>query len=226
MTRRFEAEDDLRDPALTALLRNVYTNDPALAEAPGRTERIMRLVLSEGVRPVRRPSVWAPFAWACASVATAAAALTLILALATPGGMTGVLAYFRPAPANIVAPDSTTPRVIAAHPDRSVPTPIAIHNTLDEQPLSVWQMENSAAPALQKPAPQEPAKEQPTVIEHPTFVAATLYSAGKAAQAVGDTETAYEAYKASYETVPTPDALLASGDALYKMAQESLDSEG
>jgi cytochrome c-type biogenesis protein CcmH/NrfG len=49
-----------------------------------------------------------------------------------------------------------------------------------------------------------------------------LYSAGTAATASGDYESAYTAYQASYEMSPNPDALLASGKALEQMARDTL----
>jgi hypothetical protein len=65
----------------------------------------------------------------------------------------------------------------------------------------------------------------PQLAESNTYAAAALYSAGTVATAVGDHHGAYEAYKASYETMPTPDALLASGDALYRLAQDTLSDD-
>jgi hypothetical protein len=62
--------------------------------------------------------------------------------------------------------------------------------------------------------------------DHPEHIAAALYSAGVAAQSAGDNESALNAYQASYDTVPTPEALLASARILENMGEQTLSGEG
>ena len=140
MTRRDTYEDDLRDPGLAALLREAYADDPALEASPGRTERIMRLVLAEGhTRPAPRARVWAPLAWAVGAVASAAAGVALIIMLATPHGAADLLASFKPAaptPYVTPAPVRHTPRA-AGHD--TAPAPIPSVDVTNDGPAPTWE---------------------------------------------------------------------------------------
>jgi tetratricopeptide (TPR) repeat protein len=82
--------------------------------------------------------------------------------------------------------------------------------------------DNGGATQTAKPAVVTP----PAIADNTSRTADALYAAGKAANAAGDYETAYTAYKAAYDIIPTPDALLASGKALEQLAQETLNTDG
>jgi hypothetical protein len=210
-TDRYTAE--LRDPALAALLRETYADDPALTEAPGRTERIMRQVQA-AQRPASTP--WVIWGWASGAVAATVA--MGLLALSLLGKPAPELATVTPPPVSAPVPAPMqatplplTPRVVARIPE---PTP---------------------TPHITTPAPV-PAPRPPVTVAHApmpaapaastTTVAAALYTAGAAAHEVGDYEGAYEAYQASYETEPNPETLLAASEALLKMDGDDAQPEG
>jgi outer membrane biosynthesis protein TonB len=219
MQRTETSHDELRDPLLSALLRDAYAEDPALEEAPGRTERIMRHVLAGGVRPVRSPWI----AWGWATGMAAAAAVVVVLTLTMLQG---------PKPPRLVENHNVpapTPQVVPAPPESPDVTPAPLPprelvNVPQEQPRTPWQPRPDAPKTPDTPKSPAPAPAAPA--PSPTVVAAALYTAGSTAHTVGDYETAYEAYSASYETVPNPQTLLAASDALLQLAAEDTASEG
>jgi len=234
-TDQFERE--LRDPALSALLREAFADDPALQSAPGRTERIMRKVMTSGVRPIRRGVNWGALGWATGAMATAAAAIAIAIGMLHPP-QDGQIANGNPpvtpapTPAVIHKDISNNQPIVAVTPDDVLPT-------VNEAPRPKWEPipeKRTVTPQLKSRVPEHTmvatadsanTAEEPEN-ESPVHVAAALYSAGSAAQAAGDYQTAYQSYQASYDTMPTPDALLASSRALQQMAQQDLatDIEG
>lgn len=213
----------LRDPALTAILKTTFADDPALAESPGRTERIMRLVLAAGAPPVRRRVNWAPLGWICA----AAGAATLVMALAI--GLVRLPAGWGPEMQNTVAtaehatattptaplaPSTASPDVsgvnIAANPSPAVLVP----KQEIAAPSADWQPLNGATAPEHNPA-QEQEQEQ-------LEMADSLYDAGATAHAAGDLQTAYDAYQASYDANPTVHALMAASETLGNLADDEL----
>jgi len=209
---------ELRDPALSAMLKATFADDPALTEAPGRTERIMRQVLSSGIQPVRRPSNWAPLGWIFAT--TAAAVLVLVLSIGIirlPSGwgpeMRNTIARLeqtkRDIPAINNVPRATQPR---QNPEFAENFPTVTANPPATQPL--WQ------PFTLTPQPRLDLSEM-------AHKANELYDVGLTAHASGNFSDAYKAYQASYDTMPTPNALLATSDVLGILADEELgDNEG
>lgn len=214
----YTTPDDLRDSVLTDLLREAYTDDPALAEAPGRSDRIMRAVMASGVRP--RFS-WAPLAWAAGTVATAAAAVVLAFSLQQPARLPDDNRVAAPAPHVEQTTQAAVPTddpVVAAQPK---PAPLP---TVTEQPRPAWIAPRPTPKAVPAPPPTDATSPAPA--DEPTYMAADLYAAASTAHAAGDYETAYAAYQASYEMVPTPDALLASAAMLQRMAEEETATNG
>ncbi|HOF87610.1 MAG TPA: hypothetical protein PLZ36_05830 [Armatimonadota bacterium] len=216
MPRTDTCEQELRDPTLAALLKDAFAEDPALEEAPGRTERIMRRVLTTGVRPA--PAPWLAWGWAT-GLAAAAAAVVLLLLGPLNGPKTDVVHTdpSAPAPQEQAAPQQA-PLLVEkiTGPRATVTAPV-------EQPRRAWHQPEAptAPPAAGTPDPASAAPDA-----SPTVVAAALYTAGSAAQTVGDYETAYEAYSASYEALPNPETLLAASDALLLMARDTAGSGG
>lgn len=228
MNRRHDKyERELRDPALSAALKNTFANDPALAEAPGRTERIMRMVLAAEKKPVRRPSFLAPLAWAAAAAATA----VFVVALAI--GATRLPSSWNNSP--LVADGSsktTSPQTVAKHhpaPQNKIATvpqdqvfyiPVVRPQedwVPQERPETPKQSKHPLTPKNSEKTPEQP--------QNAVRVAAALYDAGSAAHAAGDLQSAYQAYQASYAAMPTANAILASSDVLGRMADEALDGQ-
>jgi hypothetical protein len=210
-TNESNEERALRDPMLTALLQDTFADDPALDEAPGRTEMIMRRLLAADARP--KPSPWRLWGWATgAAAATAAAVLLVVTLLHTP---------------TTNLPIATNPDTPSAPPRQSVsaPTPRyeppALVRVPQERPHENWNPHATPAPGTVEPhrAPQ-PAPPAPTTPVVSTTVASALYTTGEAAHAAGDFETAYDAYSASYEAAPNPQTLLAASEALLHMGDE------
>jgi len=229
MKRRINRyEEELRDPALSAVLQETFANDPALADAPGRTERVMRMVLATHVKPTRRPAVWAPFAWTAAASATAMLVVALaIWMVRLPSGWhtqdQRLIAQLR----NEAAKGATKHPMVIAHLPQFVAgeTPATADNSDTAQAAINLDEPEQPAPAWQ-PVPPQP--KTPAVAEAPhdvAKVAAALYDAGSTAHAAGDLHAAYSAYQASYAAVPTTDALLASSDALGRLADEALNTD-
>lgn len=219
--------EELRDPALSALLREALDDDAALLAAPGRTDRVMRKVLASGIRPPRRFSL-APLAWGAGAFAAAAAAVLLLFTVARlplpvmPSAPSAPSLVTMPAPPNGRHPavPPTRPRI----EDIAVaPAPVVIeHPRTAWTPVAAPPHQPGAGPRDRRPADRSTSN--PAVAEGRLKVAASLIDAGKAALDAGDYETAYHAYQASYEVSPTPDALLASGAALEQLTEEALDS--
>lgn len=219
MTDRYE--DELKDPALTAMLRAAFADDPALAESPGRTERVMRRVLASGVRPVWQRARWAPFGWAFGSLATAAAVLVLLLRLMTQqAGQQVVKHPVPPQPAPKLA------RKMPAPPDDIIPVKAPSIPATVEHPQVAWNNHHEAAPEITETVSEVRNTAVVADVDTPANTAATLYSAGTSASVAGDYETAFAAYQASYETSPSPEALLASAETLERMNQEYFTPEG
>ncbi|MHB9023937.1 MAG: tetratricopeptide repeat protein [Armatimonadota bacterium] len=226
-TRTDRYETELRDPALTALLRETFADDPALAESPGRSERIMRRILASDKRPARSRAFWAPFGWAAGAVGLAALAIAFALGfLHLPqGGQIARDPKVVPQPAPQVVVDNTpvNEKIEPINDNEPVVTP-----TTPDRPQRIA-TEKRRTTRLHPVSPEKRAPERPVVTaaaEGSEHVAATLYSAGVAAQSTGDNESALEAYQASYDTVPTPEALLASARILESMGEETLSLEG
>lgn len=230
MSRDTNPERELRDPALTALLRETYAEDPALEPAPGRGERIMRAVLATERRRAGVPPFWAAFGWGAS--ATAAAAVIAVLLL---GGM----------PSRQNAPIATNtdnnPHVtVADQPKETQPGKTLVEDNVKEflpdTPQAPTPQPNWRAPrpplreVLPRPWQEKPARPLPRTNPAPattpaggqTEVAAALYDVATIAYNAGDYETAYEAYQDSYAAVPTPDAILASGRTLMRLSQDEL----
>ncbi len=226
--RAIQSPRELADPELSALLAASFAETPAMADAPGRVKRIMRRILVVGGR--WSVSRWSPFGWAAGATATLAMLLLLIVSRfgALPTGPV-VARYPRsnaptpvattaglpqaPGPEPVISPAPETRPVIAAVP--SAPRHPAHRRILAPRPPDMAGM--TASPATEHSAPFSESRR--------VQVAAALYSTGAAAHVIGDYETAYQAYQASYEALPTPEALQASSQALQEMAQEALNSE-
>lgn len=224
-----QSRSSLRDPALSTLLHAAYDDQPALADSPGRTERIMRVVLASGVRPKSSP--WVFLGWSSGAVATAAAVLMLALALG----------HRPPVP---VPPGGARPPVIVAHPLPSPSVKVAPRQgastlakksgtvTAAKQPPVLPAPDTSVVVRAPKRVPPAttpsgtPRHENPVTEPEAEHVAVALYSAGTAAHDAGDYESSYIAFRDSYNAVPTPEALLASGEALLQLSDQSADSAG
>ena len=218
--------EDLQDPALSALLLEAMADDPALIDAPGRADRIMRKVLASGVQPAPHGFRWIPFAWTSGTLAAATALVFLAFGLARlPQGAAPT------PPAPIVAQRTASP--VASMP--AVTPAMTATPVPDEETPDRWQSLRQDTPVRQTAAPvtsvkttrvareETPVRETPA--DNPAQIADTLYAAGEAADAVGDHETAFANYQAAYEISPTPDSLLASGNALEQLNQED-DTSG
>jgi hypothetical protein len=244
---------ELRDPQLSALLRKTFADDPALLAAPGRTERIMRRVLASGVRPTPRKWSWAPFAWATGSLATTAVAALLIMTLArvpmrygdqtiSPSKMTLAVVATGPstsgetpsAPeiANGVAPPLPAPPPVVERPTVCWQRPAAhprIRYTAPTDAVTVASLASTptSPEAIAQTSPASPTQETTpaATTENQTQVASALYDAGTAADTAGDYADAYQAYQASYEMLPMPDALLSSGKALEHLGDQALNAD-
>ncbi len=86
--KKFEL--DLRDDALSGLLRDTYNNDEALQPAPERSERIMRHILAARANPAPvRGWQWPGFAWAGGALAMGGLAVAMFMAthVTTPTNM-------------------------------------------------------------------------------------------------------------------------------------------
>lgn len=226
-------ERNLRDAGLTALLRETYADDPALMESPGRSERIMRKILTACVQP-KRVFRWAPFAWAAGAVATAGVAVALALGGFHLGDGTNKGPVVELPKNKVVTPDVVK--------DEKAPTPVPVRapeyavNPPDVPPTPAPEVKRPQpaprtpqAPRTKVPAPapvQAPIEVATKPEQSPVQIASALYTAGDAAQAAGDYESAYQAYDAAYQMNPTPDALLASAEALLAIGKATLDSEG
>lgn len=222
MTRgNFSSE--LRDPALTQLLQNTFAEDPALQEAPGRTERIMRTVLAHREHRRAINFGWAvSLGWSCGAVAAASLMVVLIL-----GGDPRQTVSSLTKPAPIVQPTYDVAQQAPKTAPRRHTAPVSL-----PEPVIAWKAPQPIAPerdatphvaVSHKPAP---APIIATKTENHTDTAAALFAAGNAAYAAGDFENAYDAYQASYETIPTPEAILGTGQVLQELASRELSTEG
>jgi hypothetical protein len=222
MSRTDRYTDELRDPALAALLRETYAGDPALEASPGRTERIMRQVLAAAEsqpRPARSP--WLVWGWATGAVAAAALVAVLAVSLfhAPAPQVATVPTHGTVAPAHVVPLPVTPPRTPIAKAPVVVPAPQpAVHEPMPS-PAPATPREQRPTNKTTRPAPAAPAQTS-------TEVAVALYTAGKTANDAGDYQGAYQAYQASYDAVPNPQTLLAASDALLKMEGEDAAPEG
>jgi len=106
----------------------------------------------------------------------------------------------------------TRPLPAPKQPDAPALTP-----KIPERPHGEWVPEPKTPDAPRPTVPPTPDKQEVTV-------AAALYEAGAAAYRTGDYETAYQAFQDSYDTVPTPEAALSTGNALMRMARDELAS--
>ena len=225
MTRKnVEFECELRDPSLAALLREAYADDPALAPSPGRTERIMRAVKTTGRRGVH--AVWSSFAWGVGATAVAAVLVAFILGMSQPRGT------------QIATPDLPKPSVIVTDNSKQKPDSapkVPTFATVPQEPLAPPDMTIAKTPKtpVEEKAPQAPWIDTPrdrqpdapgnNMPDHEeVIVAAALYNVGKMAYQYGDYESAYAAFEDSYDTMPTPEAALGTGNVLVRMAQEQL----
>lgn len=223
MTRgNFSSE--LRDPALTQMLQDTFADDPALHEAPGRTERIMRAVLAHRERRRAFNFNWAvSLGWSCGAVVAAVLMVILIL-----GGDPRQTISSLTTPTPVIHPTYEVAHEIPKAAPRRVsaaPAPLP-------EPVIAWKAPQPATSernavlhnvVTRTPAPKPtPA---PATDAH-TDTAAALFAAGNAAYAAGDFENAYDAYQASYETIPTPEAILGTGQVLQELASRELSTEG
>jgi len=226
---------DLADPQLSSLLRASFADDPALAEVPGRTQHVMRRILPVAGRWVW-PS-WAFMGWATGSAMAVAAVLLMMLGAnpalgpvakapipsATPVIPAPVKPVTQPvAPVTPVAVVASTPVALKAVPAPAkhiiahLPAPATV-----PAPRVRDHHRTPKAPEQRHPAPPQLADSA-----NPVRIAATLYTTGRAAHVIGDYETAYEAYQASYDTLPTPEALLATSQVMEEIAQQTIASNG
>jgi len=221
-----EDERELRDPALAALLQETFRDDPALAPAPGRTERIMRAVLVAGPRRQPHP-FWASLAWGFGATAVAALLLVLIVGLGKP---------------TQVADNDRKPAPPSLRPDRQQQHPMVSLRQIEkfadgtanstplprpkQEPIPQVLRPKEKAPTVWEPAPRDntPVVVPPAPDTQSVTVAAALYEAGNTAYQTGDYESAYQAFQDSYDTVPTPEAALSTGKALARMARQELAS--
>jgi len=247
-------KQDLADPALSAILQDAYADDPALMEAHGRAERIMRRILAIGGRwaaPRWSPFGW--FAGATATAAVAVV-LVLAFFQQTPKQQIAIDSPRPVSPGPVVPTEEKPALPPTVRKDNSVRPKKHFNNTVapvENKPAVTVAVKAPVIPAgKQQPEakaprpehPRQPERESAPVPEvqiaqlkpEPAAIAqenvqirtaAALYSTGTTAQVMGDYETAYEAYQASYDAMPTPEALMASGDALSAMASESLSTE-
>lgn len=226
---------ELPDPTLTALLRQTYADDPALRESPGRADRIMRGILSGSGR-------WTLPHWLTGALGTAAVAAAVLLIVLQPPKLAPIAVHpgTPSVPSTQTAVNPSVPtvpsaphtQVVAVAPDLTPPAPVA-------QPRIHPRRHHLRTPVLpaaviiaKAPLPETP----PTVNAgnpaagantdtNQMHVAGTLYATGATAHSVGDFETAYQAYQASYDTVPTPGALMASAQALEELAHETIAAD-
>jgi len=231
MTRRTSTEErEFRDPALAALLQETFQDDPALAPAPGRTERIMRAVLASEKRKPAAP-FWASLIWGFGATAAAALIIALMLGLGgmwKPSGNPDQYANGKGA-VKQVQPKQDTPDFKIPKPDE-IANLAGIGNT-PKQPTATMPDPDLKVPERPHhdptpPLPKAPVTPKSIVPPAPSkdevVVAAALYQAGTTAYHTGDYETAYQAFQDSYDTVPTPEAALSSGKVLMDMAREEL----
>jgi|GEM_PF-2113396 len=212
-------ERELRDPALVTLLRESYRDDPALDPAPGRTERIMRAVMATAPRRQAHP-FWASLAWGFGAAAMAILLLGLIIGFGRPGEK---IVHRGPDP--LIKPEQQKP-------DFKLPDIDQVANgTQPPRPKQAVIPDLAPKPEEKEPEPwpaparqEEPVTVPPAPDQQEVVVAAALYEAGAAAYSTGDYESAYQAFQESYDTVPTPDAALSTGNALIRMAREELAS--
>lgn len=226
MTRRNDDEKALKDAGLSALLRDAYAGDPALEPAPGRTERIMRSVLASvpPAKPARSAGFWSVFAWSSGALAAAALVVALIVGFGLKKN-TEMFANNTKPHSNVQPkeqPPISLPRLkdIAQQPNGPTPEP----NPQREQQWQTPQPRREQQPRNwrnEQPAARE--RETPPSSEQ-VMVASALYSVGKDAYNSGEYETAYQAFRGSYDAAPTPDALLNAGNVLIRMAQDELDA--
>jgi len=220
MTRRTNIDErELRDPALAALLRDSYQDDPALEPAPGRTERIMRTVLASAPRRQAHP-FWASLAWGFGAAAMAILLLALIIGFGQPGQKVVKHEPVPPIHRQPQAPKFDMPDIDEYADLDKTQLPQPARNVIpealpkpEEKPPTAWQ----PASPRQEPVVVPPAPDRQEVV-----VAAALYEAGATAYSTGDYESAYMAFQDSYDTVPTPEAALSTGNALMRMAREEL----
>lgn len=229
MPRTEKHDSELRDPLLSALLQEAYADDPAEEDAPGRTERIMRRLLSAGVRP--KPSPW--FIWSWSAGLAAAAALIVVLMfglLRAPKDTIADNDHKQPAPQVTHEQNAPNAPHLPPKPELAIVPP-------REQPRSNWHPRAPEQPMPPRNMQEHVIAKHPAIADvtdspfkpvepatSPTTVAAALYTTGTAAHAIGDYETAYEAYSASYETEPNPQTLLAASDALLHLDAEDAGS--
>lgn len=226
MKERMEYE--LRDPSMAALLRDAYADDPALTPAPGRTERIMRAVKAQGRRGISM--IWASFAWGAGAMATAALLIALIMVMSKPDGSQIATGTSSP-PKNITNPGNIGHRQIADGPKEDSHRVAAPSYAPTVKPDNHASEQNTAIIKQRQPktirqTPQPPRDTEPQVAPTPgsdeVMVASALYNVGTTAYNYGDNETAYSAFQDSYDTMPTPEAALGTGNVLIRMANEEL----
>lgn len=197
--------DNLTDPMLSALLQEAFADDPALTSSPGRTDRIMRKIMSTGVRPVSRPR-WTPFAWAAGACATAAVLLMLF-----SGGKEKAQNVVVNPPAPIVEkeplpePPEETVAVVPKEIPVTVPTVGKEKAVPKRVPTKYPRIEGKSG--YNKLQPREVAK--------------AYLAMADGANEMGDYATAYEAYNAAYKVEPSSITLMASANALERMVNET-----
>lgn len=204
ITNNKKPDDNLADPLLSALLREAFADDPELAPSPGRHDRIMRKIMSSGVRPVTRPR-WTPFAWVAG--ACAAAALLLLLLGGGKEEQPNVVINPKPAVQEEIIPEAPK-NSIALTPDNAntvVPTPA--------KKLPVRIVKNHQHTIVRDIAVKRDVKTH-------EMAHAYLAIADSAVQ-MGDYATAYDAYNAAYKVEPSSVTLMASANALERMVEET-----
>jgi hypothetical protein len=233
MTRRnIDYERDLLAPSLSAMLREAYADDPALAPAPGRTERIMRAVKATGRRGVNM--IWASFIWGAGATATAVLVIALMLGMSQVHvGKSGPEVADNDQKVKprhkVQQQDNTTEsqwqNLVAEH-NNAVPPPIKKEQK--QPPIKKFtDRQQPAWTEMPKDNPREEPKENiPVHDQDEVVVAAALYNVGTTSYHYGDYESAYTAFQDSYETMPTPEAALSTGNALEQMAREALADNG
>ncbi len=217
----------LGDADLTQKLKDSYEDDPALIPAPGRTHRIMQNISTV---------VWNPLANFQRQIAIITVSLSAALIMffvqfqnynkIEPAYNTAVIPGI-PEKHNKI-PDYIVVPIKNKEFKSKIVKPVVVKNVLPDK------HRNENTRRLEK-------VNQKKIIEYPVNainpaniariessnqrIAAALYSSGNIAHASGDYNSAYNAYLTSYELSPSPEALLASGQALVEDVKVTINNE-
>ena len=203
---------DLRDAQLSALLREAFADAPALAESPGRTDHIMRKILSAGVMPMRRRLPWGlALAWASGGLALAGATLLLTVALLRAPANHGTLVASNPSG----TPQTTTVQP-PVNPPVTPPAPTPVSDVAQHHVSSPvgTRVAHGTSERHQRMAAANVLPATTDTDDDAVKVAAALCETGSTAYSTGDYQTAYDAYEAAYQTSPTYGCLDGLGESV------------